>query len=156
MHGDRSVTEVAARLERASRLIHSAGHAEGLYPAQWSALRYCAEAPLQERTTAALARFQGMNLGPVARTVRTLVDKGLLTRGRHPGNGRADLLSLTAAGAALLERDPRRALVSGLSGLRPDRRAALAEALDRLIEGLFREMKGTATRREDGEGAAPL
>lgn len=143
MHGERCSVEVAARLERASRLIHSAGHAEGLYPAQWSALRYCAEAPVEDRTTAALARFQGMNLGPVARTVRTLVDKGLLARDRHPGNRRADLLSVTPAGVALLERDPRRALVAGLAALPPDRRAALAEALDRLIERLFLEWKGT-------------
>ena len=62
---------IAALIERASRLIHSIGYAEGLYPAQWTALRFFSEAPPSARTTAGLARFQGMSLGPVARTVRT-------------------------------------------------------------------------------------
>ncbi len=142
MFPESSATEIAAQLERASRLIHSAGHAQSLYPAQWSALRFFADAPPASRTTAALARFQGMNLGPVARTVRTLVEKGLLARSENPQNRRADLLSLTPAGTALLEKDPRKALVTRLAALTPEQRSILATALDQLLKDLFHDWKG--------------
>ncbi|MEI6986683.1 MAG: MarR family transcriptional regulator, partial [Rhodospirillaceae bacterium] len=70
MQAQISTVGIAALIERASRLVHSIGYAEGLYPAQWMALRFFTEAQPSARTTAGLARFQGMSLGPVARTVR--------------------------------------------------------------------------------------
>lgn len=137
-----SATGVAALLEQASRLIHSAGHAEGLYPAQWSALRYFDEMPVQNRTTASLARFQGMNLGPVARTVRTLVEKGLLVRTDNPKSRRADLLALTPAGRELMRRDPRRALAARIDALPGAQQEMLAGALETLLQGMFHDWKG--------------
>lgn len=141
-----SAAGIAALLEQASRLIHSAGHAEGLYPAQWSALRYFAEAPAENRTTASLARFQGMNLGPVARTVRTLVEKGLLVRTGNPRSRRADLLAPSPAGRDLLARDPRQALATRIAALTETQQQVLAEALDTLLQGMFQDWKG------DGNG----
>lgn len=137
-----SASGVAALMEQTSRLIHSAGHAEGLYPAQWSALRYFDEAPAPNRTTASLARFQGMNLGPVARTVRTLVEKGLLVRTDNPKSRKADLLALTVPGRTLLERDPRRALAARIATLSPHRQAELAAVLETLLQGMFLDWKG--------------
>ena len=128
---------IAALIERASRLIHSIGYAEGLYPAQWTALRFFSEAPPSARTSAGLARFQGMSLGPVARTVRTLVEKGLLARAANPSSRRADLIAVTAAGQNLLKRDPRSAIAEAIETLPGDQRETLATAMETLLHGLL-------------------
>jgi len=128
---------IAALLEQASRLIHSSGYAEGLYPAQWIALRYFSEASPAARTTAALARFQGMSLGPVARTVRTLVDKGLLGRQANPASRRADLITVTLSGQTMLRRDPRAILTQSLESMPVAQREALADGLEGLLYLLF-------------------
>ena len=128
---------IAALIERASRLIHSIGYAEGLYPAQWTALRFFSEAPPSARTTAGLARFQGMSLGPVARTVRTLVEKGLLARAANPSSRRADLIAVTTAGQTLLKRDPRAAVAAAVESMPLDQREALASAMETLLHGLL-------------------
>jgi len=132
-----SSTGVAALLEQVSRLIHSTGYAEGLYPAQWTALRFFSEAPASARTTAGLARFQGMSLGPVARTVRTLVDKGLLARAANPLSRRADLIAVTATGQVLLQKDPRMMIAQAIEAMAAQERESLASALETLIYGLF-------------------
>lgn len=101
------MTGLATVVENTSRLLHASGHAEGLYPAQWVALRYFAEAPETHRTASALARYQDLAIASVARTVVTLVDKGLLNKLANPRDARADLLELTDKGRDLLRRDPR-------------------------------------------------
>lgn len=128
-------------VEQVSRLTHSSGYAEGLYPAQWTALRFFSEAPASARTTAGLARFQGMSLGPVARTVRTLVDKGLLARAANPLSRRADLIAVTATGRMLLQKDPRLQLAATIDKLPADKKEAFAGALELLLYHLFAIMK---------------
>jgi len=125
---------VAILLEQVARMIHGAGHAEGLYPAQWVALRYFAEADAPARTVAGLARYQGLSIAPVARTVRTLVEKGLLAR--RPGSGRADLVEVSESGHGLLKLDPRQVLVQALAQLDTADRRPLAEALERVARAL--------------------
>jgi DNA-binding MarR family transcriptional regulator len=107
-------------LEQVSRMIHGAGYAQGLYPAQWVALRYFAEVDVPARTASGLARFQDMSIAPVARTIRTLVEKGLLERRPNPRSRRADLIEVTESGRTLLQQDPRlplRTLLDGLDGI---------------------------------------
>ncbi len=142
---------IAALVERASRLIHSIGYAEGLYPAQWTALRFFSEAPPSARTTAGLARFQGMSLGPVARTVRTLVEKGLLARAANPSSRRADLIAVTSAGQVLLKRDPRAAVAGAVDSMPLEQREALASAMEGLLHGLL-----AAQRYPDHEPEEPV
>ena len=127
---------VAQLLEQVGRMSHAAGHAEGLFPAQWVALRYFAEADAPARTVAALARFQGMSIAPVARSVRTLVDKGLLLRRPHPAQARGDLVEVSATGRELLARDPRRALVDAVQALENGQIETLAEALELIARAL--------------------
>jgi len=141
---------VAALLEQVSRLIHSTGYAEGLYPAQWTALRFFSEAPASARTTAGLARFQGMSLGPVARTVRTLVEKGMLARAANPLSRRADLIAVTSLGRSLLQKDPRLEISKTIETLPPKQQEALASALETLLYGLF------SLQRPAGEMASAL
>lgn len=137
-----SIEGVATLIEQTARLLHSAGHAEGLYPAQWMALRYFSEAQPNARTMAGLARFQDMCLGPVARTVRTLVEKGLLERNPNPRNRRADLITVSPSGRKLLESDPRHAIVDVLRSMPTESHEALAHSMTVLLAGLY------ASRRE--------
>ncbi|MGQ3353773.1 MAG: MarR family winged helix-turn-helix transcriptional regulator [Phreatobacter sp.] len=126
--------DALARLfEQSTRMVHSAGHSQGLFPAQWTALRYFAAADQGQRTAISLARFQGMAFGPVSRTVRTLIAKGLLRKAGSAGKGRAELLELTDQGHAILASDPLLAVVTALEGLDDPQRLALALALEQIL-----------------------
>ena len=117
MQKTKLISELTSLLERASRIIHLLSFAETLYPAQWTALRYFSQVEPYFRTTASLARFQGMSLGPVSRTVRTLVDKGFLTRVSNPVSRKADLLELTDSGRDMMQYDPRSIIIRSISKL---------------------------------------
>jgi DNA-binding MarR family transcriptional regulator len=132
-----SARGLAALIEQVSRIVHGTGHAEGLYPAQWAALRYFAAADAPARTATGLSRFQGMSIGPVARTVRTLVEKGYLARRPNPRSRRADLLEVTPTGRALLERDPRQQVVIAVDALTAAEREGLAEGLEAVLRQLL-------------------
>lgn len=137
-----SAQGIAALTEQLSRILHSEGYVEGLYPAQWTALRYFSQALPSSRTTAELARYQGMSLGPVARTVRTLVEKGLLARVANPHSRRADLITVTGSGQKLLTRDPRNRIAAIVETLPDGQKAALAQALEGFVGGLLTVAQG--------------
>ena len=122
--------------ELAARSLHSAGHADGLYPAQWSCLRYLALAAPNDRTAAKLARFQQLAVGPVTRTVRTLIQKGLVAEGGAAEHHRSKRLELTQQAWALLHRDPLLALDAELAKLPPEATRVLADALAVAIASL--------------------
>lgn len=121
-------------LELAGRTLHSIGYAEGLYPAQWTALRYFARMPEGARTASHLARFQGLANGPVSRTVRTLLQKGLLAKAKEQPVGRAEYLEISEAGTALLTLDPMHLIISEIEKFRPAEREVLATALQATID----------------------
>jgi DNA-binding MarR family transcriptional regulator len=127
---------LAGLLEQVSRHLHSSGHAADLYPAQWSALRYFMKAEPQHRSAIALARYQGIEAGPTARTVRTLIDKGLLRKAGSLGRGRIQRIDVTEAGEALLSMDPLKAVADALADLHQPQRTALAEALERVLKAM--------------------
>ncbi|WP_312795633.1 MarR family transcriptional regulator [Tianweitania sp.] len=128
-----SAPALAERLELAGRSLHSIGYAEGLYPAQWTALRYFAKSPDGARTASSLARFQGLANGPVSRTVRTLIQKELVRKAAHQPAGRAEHLEVAEKGYLLLERDPIRSLVEVIERMSDRERGALASALEAVI-----------------------
>ena len=113
--------------------MHSIGYAAELYPAQWTALRYFAKAADGMRTASELARFQGFANGPVSRTVRTLLQKGLIRKSDFQPVGRAEHLEVTAAGHAILDNDPTKGIADALESLRVDEREILAQALETVI-----------------------
>ena len=126
--------DLVTLLDHVSRLVYGIGFAEGLFPAQWVALRYFHDSPEPARTLTALARFQRIHLAPVSRTVSTLVDKGLLARRPHPGFKRGWLFDLTDEGRALLDRDPlRQSLGPPVAGLAEGERAMLGRLMKRII-----------------------
>lgn len=120
-------------MELASRAMHSLGYAEGLYPAQWTALRYFSRAADGMRTASELARFQGLATGPVSRTVRTLLVKQLIRKSDHQPVGRAEHLEVTPAGSAYLARDPMHNVATAFESLGDAEREALAAALETVI-----------------------
>ena len=139
---------VTALIERAVRLIHSAGFAEGLNPAQWVALRYFSEAPPASRTSTGLARFQVLGLGPVSRTVRTLIGRGLLASVANPARRHSKLISVTKAGEALLKRDPQATIAALIEGVPRDKQSALSASLEVLVCALSTKRSDVATAED--------
>jgi DNA-binding MarR family transcriptional regulator len=124
---------LARLLELACRQMHARAYAEGLYPAQWAALRYFKNAAGAHATTAGLARYQGLALGAVARTVRTLVQHGCLHKAGSAGRGRAEIVELTRSGEALLRRDPLNPIAAVLLDLPAEAQDVLAETLEKIV-----------------------
>ena len=128
-----SASALAESLELVARMLHSRGYAADLFPAQWTALRYFAKSPPEKSTASDLARFQRLANGPVSRTVRTLIQKGLLAKAEIQPRGRSEVLELTEAGRKVLESDPSIELEAVLSQLSPADQDAMARCLDSLL-----------------------
>jgi DNA-binding MarR family transcriptional regulator len=129
-------TSAARLIENLARALHSHGHADGLYPAQWAALRYFATAKTPHDTAMSLANYQGLAFGSVARTVRTMIDKGFLRKDGSAGRGRAEKIAVTEDGQLLLKRDPLRDVARALDTLSPEQLAALASASEAILRTL--------------------
>lgn len=129
-----SATALAELLELVARMLHSRGYAEDLFPAQWMALRYFAKATPERRTASDLARFQGLANGPVSRTVRTLIQKGLLAKADVQPKGRAEVLELTEAGRRVLQSDPTLGLERTVASLDDADREAMARGLETILK----------------------
>lgn len=131
-----SPAAIAELLELTARVLHSRGFAADLFPAQWMALRYFARAPRELCTSSELARFQGLANGPVSRTVRILIQKGLLKKADEQPKGRAEVLEVTAEGQELLKQDPTTELVSLMADLSEDDRETVGRSLETVIDRL--------------------
>ena len=131
-----SATALADLLELIARMLHARGYQHDMFPAQWVALRYFSKARRDLCTASELARFQGMANGPVSRTVRTLLQKGLLAQSKDQPRGKAEILEVTTSGRALLKFDPSREIESILSSLGDEARSLLGETLELLIHRL--------------------
>ena len=131
-----SASALAELLELVARMLHSRGYAEDLFPAQWVALRYFAKAPAPRRTASDLARFQGLANGPVSRTVRTLIQKGLLAKAAVQPRGRAELLDLTETGRKVLDSDPTLEVERLLAELDESDQEAMGRGLEFILRGV--------------------
>ena len=131
-----SASALAESLELLARTLHARGYAEELFPAQWTALRYFARTPPPRCTASDLARFQGLANGPVSRTVRTLIHKGLLAKAATQPRGRAEVLEVTVTGLAMLEIDPTLAVQAAIDAVDEPDREALARTLQALLDRL--------------------
>jgi DNA-binding MarR family transcriptional regulator len=127
---------LARLLDQTARALHSHGYQDGLFPAQWAAMRYFQRVRAPNNTAIQLARFQGLAFGAVARTVRTLIEKGFLRKGGSAGRGRAELIEVTETGAVLLARDPLLNVTATLSNMSPQEKDILAQALARILAEL--------------------
>lgn len=131
-----TASALAELLELVARMLHSRGYAKDLFPAQWMALRYFAKSAPERCTASDLARFQGLANGPVSRTVRTLLQKGLLAKADTQPRGRAEVLEVTASGRTLLNFDPTLELEAALGALDERDQDAMARSLETILRRL--------------------
>ena len=134
--GPTLASPLARLFELAARSLHSAGHSHGLFPAQWTTLRYFAAAPASVRTSSALARFQQIALGPVTRTVRTLIAKGMLVKAGPGTHHRSEILDLTPQATELLTHDSLHRIDKIFAQLSVDEQERLAELFGRIVIAL--------------------
>ncbi|MBF0560946.1 MAG: MarR family transcriptional regulator [Alphaproteobacteria bacterium] len=132
-----SASAVAELLEQVVRIAHGRAFAHGLNPAQWTALRYCAQANESSRTVSAFARYHATSRGTASQTISALVRKGYLTRVPGPGRGASHRLSVTLEGTRLLVSDPVNQLITGIQALPEEKGYLLAETLEGLLGHMF-------------------
>jgi DNA-binding MarR family transcriptional regulator len=124
------------KLERLARLLRQAGHAKGLNPVQWEALRYLARCNALSHSPGAMARYLGSTKGTVSQTVKALVAKGLVLKQVDGKDHRGVALYLTDAGRALLLDDAAQVLHADIVELSDKTRRRFDRALDALLEQL--------------------
>jgi DNA-binding MarR family transcriptional regulator len=137
-------SQVADLVGRLGRAAHCLQFAEGLNPAQWEALRFLARANCYSRSPTALAEYLGTTKGTASQTIRALEAKGYIARKAHARDKRVVALDLTAAGAALLGRDPIRQVESAAASLPPEIGEAVRNGLMALMGRLQSECGGTS------------
>jgi DNA-binding MarR family transcriptional regulator len=84
-------------------------------------------------TPGALAMRERVRPPSMTRVIASLVDLGFVARTAHPGDGRQVLVSVSAAGADLIEAERRASqewLMQRLARLDPDQRRTLLAAAD--------------------------
>ena len=134
--GAREVAELVAQL---GRIAYSDGAAEGLTPAQWTALRYFSRANRFSRTVSAFAEFHATTRGTASQTIKCLVAQGYLSRSRCQIDGRSARLDLTDKSRASVASAPLEALVRSAGAVPPSARGPLFRNLERMLEKLAQE-----------------
>ena len=131
---DKLLTEL---IDRLCRITLNAGHAKGLKPAQWEALRYLASANRFSATPGALTLWLGSTKGTVSQTVISLEKRGLVAK--EPGEDKRSVrLSLTEAGVEMLVDDGMSKIYAGVGTLDPAIKTAVTAALSRLVSALLK------------------
>jgi DNA-binding MarR family transcriptional regulator len=123
-----------AKLERLARLLRQAGHAKGLNPVQWEALRYLARCNALSHSPGAMARYLGSTKGTVSQTIKALAAKGLVLKQVAGLDQRGVVLFLTDKGKSLLAGDDALVLQADIAELTDKTRKRFDRALDALLE----------------------
>ena len=138
---ERRVAELALQVGRAA---YGESAAAGFTPAQWTALRYFARANRFSRTISAFAEFHATTRGTASQTVKSLVQRGYLTRRPSERDGRSTDFALTERSRRLLVADPFEAVVRAVRDLPPGQRERTAAALRRILDNLAAERERPA------------
>ena len=112
--------DTAELLIQIGRLAYAESGKAGLTPTQWMALRYFARANRFSRTVSAFADYHATTRGTVSQTVKTLTDRGYLSRRRSETDGRSVRFDLTEQGRDVIAADPLSRLISMIDDLPPD------------------------------------
>jgi DNA-binding MarR family transcriptional regulator len=130
---ERRVAELALQLGRAA---YGEIAAQDLTPAQWMALRFFARANRFSRTVSAFAEFHATTRGTASQTVKSLVERGYLTRRRSDRDGRSATFDLTDKSRRKLGEDPFEAVIRAALSLSPAQRDRTASGLRRILQQL--------------------
>jgi len=114
---DGRLRAAAELLDHAMRAIYSQCFADGLNPAQWSALRYVARANPSSRTLTDFARFHFVSKSAASDTISALVRKELLVKKKDLRDGRVAQLEVTERARQILCNDPLDLLVGAFAQL---------------------------------------
>jgi len=126
----RAVAELVAQL---GRMTYGESFANGLTPAQWTALRYFSRANRFSRTTSAFAEFHATTRGTASQTIKSLTQSGYLTRKRSKTDGRSVHFNLTHKSKKILSDDPFEALVSAAGALSKSECRTVSRSLERML-----------------------
>lgn len=116
LSGERRVAELALQL---GRVAYGETSAAKLTPAQWMALRFFARANRFSRTVSAFAEFHATTRGTASQTLKSLVQRGFLTRTRCTRDRRSSTFNLTEKARLELASDPFEAVVRAAGTLSP-------------------------------------
>lgn len=130
---------VAQLIEQLGRCTWGDAFAQGLNPAQCTALRYFGHANRFSRTVGAFARYHGTTRGTASQTVKALVDKGYLRRRPDPQDHRSFRLELSAKARRFLVHDPFHVLVEAVAVLPAERRSTLVNGLQLILDRVLTE-----------------
>lgn len=133
---ERRVAELALQLGRAA---YGETPAHDLTPAQWMALRFFARANRFSRTVSAFADFHATTRGTASQTVKSLVQRGFLTRTRSARDGRSATFDLTEKSRRRLDVDPFEQVVRAAHSLSPTQRDRTANGLRGILQQLAAE-----------------
>ena len=128
--------DIAEFLIQIGRLAYAESGEAGLTPTQWMALRYFSRANRFSRTVSAFADYHATTRGTVSQTVKTLTQRGYLSRHRSESDGRSVRFDLTEKGREIVAADPLSRLVDLIDALSPDAQRDLAAQASGIASGL--------------------
>lgn len=135
------IAELLAHVGRAAR---SEDGRSDLTAAQWSCLRFLARANVSTRTPSGFAQFQATTRGTASQIIKSLEARGLIARTRSSSDGRSIRLDLTAAGRAVLSRDPLGGLIGVIAALPATDQARFLGTLSHLAAQVAHLRQATA------------
>ncbi|MBD3754646.1 MAG: MarR family transcriptional regulator [Gammaproteobacteria bacterium] len=128
--------EVAELLVHVGRVLRSDAGASPLTTAQWTCLRFFSHAGKDANTSSAFADFHGTSRGTASQIIKSLHEKGLLTRVRSRQDARSHVFKLSALGWEMLDQDPLQSLVSAVDQLGSKNREQLQKLCYSLLENV--------------------
>lgn len=115
-----AASEIADLVLQLGRAAYVDCASTGLTPAQWIAIRFFARANRFSRTISGFAQFHATTRGTASQTVKSLVEKGFLTRTPSEKDARSVRFDLTARGRRKLAGDPLEAVARAAARLDND------------------------------------
>jgi DNA-binding MarR family transcriptional regulator len=105
---------------------------QGMKPAQWTALRYLAQANESACHVGAFAQFHRTTPSSASQTMTALEKRNLVVKRKGEDN-RQRILALTAEGEQLLKDDPMLGLAATIATLSDEQLATMAEVMNTLL-----------------------
>jgi DNA-binding MarR family transcriptional regulator len=127
---------IARLLEQTARAVYESRGPRAIHAGQWAVLRYLARAGRQARTVGGVATYLGVTHAPASRAVAALARKQFVTVKADSEDRRVRRIDLTAAGKALLERDPVHRLTGAIESLSNEKQREFASTLETLYARL--------------------
>ncbi len=134
--------DTAELLIQIGRLAYAESSKAGLTPTQWMALRYFARANRFSRTVSGFADYHATTRGTVSQTVKTLTERGFLSRRRSETDGRSVRFDLTEQGREVIAADPLSRLIGLIDDLPPD----VLQAFAAQMSGIASQLSGALGR----------